>query len=148
MQLSIGPPQSMKHRIPAYLYTAYIYYIYIYIYILYIYIYSNTTPTATSRTMHIYRRQIHPPIVDKNWQIWQWNLQFETLVQEIMHWLINVFCDSPFGTVSFITDLQCVKLYMLSFGVQPLGEVCHTSITYENEAIYVNFKFLLLFLFS
>ena len=25
----------------------------------------------------------------------------------------------------------------------PLGEVCHTFITYENEAIYVNFKFLL-----
>ena len=30
-----------------------------------------------------------------------------------------------------------------------LGQVCHTSITYENEAIYVSFQFLLLlFLFS
>ena len=51
MQLSIGPPQSIEHRGLAYCYTAYIY------------ICSTATPTARSRTMHIYRRQMDPPAI-------------------------------------------------------------------------------------
>ena len=43
---------------------------------------------------------------------------------------------------------MCKAVYAVIW-CSALGEVCHTSITYENEAIYVSFQFLLLlFLFS
>ena len=41
-------------------------------------------------------------------------------LQQIKYWLINVCSESPFKTVIFITALHCVKLYMLSFGIQLL----------------------------
>ena len=41
-------------------------------------------------------------------------------VKEITHLLINVCTESPIKTVSFITALQCVKLYMPSFDVELL----------------------------
>ena len=45
-----------------------------------------------------------------------WNCHW----QQIKYWLINVCSESPFKTVIFITALHCIKLYMLSFGVQLL----------------------------
>ena len=60
----IGPPQSIEHRGLAYCYTAYIY-IYIYIYVLpsqfSIDALNTASPTARSRTMQIYSRQMGPP---------------------------------------------------------------------------------------
>ena len=40
--------------------------------------------------------------------------------QQIKYWLIYVCSESPFETVIFITALHCVKLYILSFGVELL----------------------------
>ena len=60
--------------------------------------------------MHIYTESKWiplPPI---------WNTQ----LKEITHSLINVCTESPFETVSFITALQSVKLYMPSFDVELL----------------------------
>ena len=45
-----------------------------------------------------------------------WNCQW----QQVNYWLINVWSESPFKTVIFITALHCVQLYMLSFGVELL----------------------------
>ena len=48
------------------------------------------------------------------------NPPFETQLQQIMYSLINVCTESLFETVSFLTALKCVKLYMLSFDVELL----------------------------
>ena len=46
-----------------------------------------------------------------------------------------------------LTFTMCKAVYAVIW-CSALGEVCHTSITYENEAIYVSYQFLLLlFLF-
>ena len=57
--------------------------------------------------------------------------------QQNTYWLIYVCSENPFETVIFITALHCV------IWCWAIGEVSHTFITYKNEAIYVNFKFLL-----
>ena len=72
-------------------------------------------------------RWADPPIWNCHWQ-------------QIMYWLIYVCSESPFETVIFITALHCV------IWCWAIGEVSHTFITYENEAIYVNFKLLLFLL--
>ena len=72
--------------------------------------------------------QVYPPPF--------WNCHW----QQITYWLINVCSENPFKTVIFKTALHCVIWCWAS------GEVSHTFITYKNEAIYVNFKFLFLFL--
>ena len=74
--------------------------------------------------------ELTPPIWNCHWQ-------------QMKYWLIYVCNESPFKTVIFITALHCVKLYILSCGVELLERLSHEIITYENEAIYVNFKFLL-----
>ena len=59
--------------------------------------------------------------------------------QQNMYWLSYVWSENPFKTVISITALHCV------IWCWAIGEVSHTFITYENEAIDVNFKFLLFF---
>ena len=74
---------------------------------------------------HVYSSSL-PPI---------WNCHS----QQNMYWLSYVWCENPFETVIFITPLHCV------IWCWAIGEVSHTFITYENEAIDVNFKFFVVF---
>ena len=71
--------------------------------------------------------QVYPPI---------WNCS----EQQNMYWLSYVWREYPFKTVIFITALHCV------IWCWAIGEVSHTCITDENEAIYVNCKFFIVVL--
>ena len=65
--------------------------------------------------------------------------------QQNMYWPIYVYSENPFKTVIFITALFITALHCVIW-CWAIGEVSHTFITYKNEAIYVNFKFLLFLL--
>ena len=62
--------------------------------------------------------------------------------QQNMYWPIYVCSENPFETVIFITALFIKALHCVIW-CWAIGEVSHTFITYKNEGIYVNFKFLL-----
>ena len=65
--------------------------------------------------------------------------------QQNTYWPIYVCSENPFETVIFITALFITALHCVIW-CWAIGEVSHTFITYKNEAIYVNFRFLLFLL--